>query len=272
MNVRDMIKRDFGIDLPIICGTGNSREEPFVVNAKTVDEAFDVMVTLIRLIGIGGGRYWRSLSCTRIEHMFSELFQYKIEVEEFSHGEVVSINRNHYFEFPEMAAGTAGLLPTIRAISTASGLWIPEEIGWLHAYGQPINNEKVSPGLGQTFAYGTVDTKATLYTYDRKLDVIDPDVFSLTMQNEFHDATNNIVQVYPTAQAWGNSFDLRDILISGFIIGDDYTLLCLGSARNKFLKLRITFPKNSEYFELYHYCIQEFENLVKSNRSTDRSV
>jgi hypothetical protein len=100
-NLRAMLKEDFGIDLPISGGIGNSRDGPVVIHYRVPNDYVAVEHTVLRCLGTGRRVEWKLLQQTLIEHNGRKLDQMKIETKETTDTEIITQIENYYFDVTE---------------------------------------------------------------------------------------------------------------------------------------------------------------------------
>lgn len=91
-NIRDQIKLDTGVDLPIIGGTGNSIDDPIVIDPDYEDWS-DVMYSYIKVIYYMQGKGWKVEKQQTIEHNVKMIDKLSVVVE----GDEANFH-NHYFD------------------------------------------------------------------------------------------------------------------------------------------------------------------------------
>jgi len=253
----------FGDELPVIAGSGDCKEAPFVIDVATADDAYRVMVEVHRRIGMAQGKYWRTLGCDQVPQTERPVFRYVTESREFSNTKIFIDGINRYFTLSDEAALSSGTSHFRNFIQPAAGLLFPDEIGWLHRCGDLVDYESESPGLGWSHAYDCVGGHATLYTYDKGKCRINPEVNSPDLLAQFEESMLAIAETNPGLKAWGESQYIRSVLTGGFLLQDRFSVICLGARENRFLKLRITFAQNSNFYDLCMDCITSFCSFVE---------
>jgi hypothetical protein len=204
MNLRDMLKRDFGLELKISGGHGLSRDDPIVVlNSNPLDASMTEMHVL-RALGKEHSIIWRTLARTSVENDRVSLEQITIEKIESIASEI-SIQRMNYFFDVSMAVARGKFLPTVIAFSDkGSMLGLPYELGWLHFDGV-TDHEPAAAGLVQSIAYGAPGIKATVYVYDRMLTDIPSDIDASVVRNELEVSVSELMKAQPTASPLGET-------------------------------------------------------------------
>jgi hypothetical protein len=101
INLRAMLKADFGIDLPISGGTGNSRDAPVVIHYRVPNDYVAVEHTVLNCLGMGRRVEWKLLQQALIEHNGRKLDQMKIETKKTTDTEILTQIENYYFDVTE---------------------------------------------------------------------------------------------------------------------------------------------------------------------------
>jgi hypothetical protein len=242
-SLRDLMLRDWGVDLPIAGGRGQSRDDPIVITATNADVVAFTQMRLLQGIGRGRGIFWRCLSRKLVGSEFPGIEQFKIESVELTPAQKITQVANYYFDVSALSLWQ----PIDAALHFQRlGLRIPCEIGWLHV-DVISDNEGVAPGAGITVPYGAPAIKATVYIYDWQRTDIPEDVMHPIVWDEFQQAIRDVSSLIPNAEAWNDPpFDGR-YLIRYFKIGDDAkdnTAVALTTYNGKFLKMRLTWQRD----------------------------
>lgn len=101
INLRAMLKADFGVDLPISGGTGNSRDAAVIIHYQVPNDYVAVEYTVLRCLGIGRRVEWKLLEQVLIEHNGKKLDQMKIETTETTDVEIIKQIESYYFDVTE---------------------------------------------------------------------------------------------------------------------------------------------------------------------------
>jgi len=264
MNLREMLKRDFGLELMISGGYGQSLDDPIIVlNSNPIDASMTEM-HILRAIGKGRGILWKTLARTPVENDRLSLEQIKIETKEVTASEIITKRENYYFDV-SMAVARGEFLPTVIAFSDKrSKLGLPYELGWLHYEGM-TDNEPAAAGLGQSIAYDAPGIKATIYVYDKKRPDIPSDIDASVVRNELGVAVSDLMKLHPTASPLGDFSKIKTLLIRTFKIDGDVSVVALGVFRDKFIKLRITYIHDPLLVEVVNQSISAFQDVIAAN-------
>jgi hypothetical protein len=262
MNLRDMLKRDFGLELKISGGYGLSRDDPIIVLNSIPFDASMTEMHILRAIGKEHSTIWSTLARTPLENDRLSLEQITIRTIEVIASEIAIQKKNYYFDI-NMAVARGKVLPTVIAFSDKSSkLRLPYEIGWLHYDG--VTDYDAAAGLGQGIAYGAPGMKATVYVYDRMRTDIPSDIDASVVRSELEVAVSDLMKVQPTASPLAET-NSKVLLIQRFNIDGEFSLIALGVCRGKFIKLRITCTPDPLLVEVVNQSITAFEDVIVAN-------
>ena len=170
-----------------------------VVASHPADASLTEMLVL-RGIGKGRGILWRTLKRTHLKHEGMSLEQVKIETKAVSDAEIITQRENYYFDVGHATPDGRPLPTAIGYRHSRTGIVLPYEIGWLH-FQSVTDNEPVTPGFGQTIAYGAPGIKATVYVYDKGRSDIPKDVSASLVKDALKSAVSDMMTVNPKAKA-----------------------------------------------------------------------
>ena len=261
MNLKDLLKRDFGYDLKISGGFGQSRADLIVVVASHPADASLTEMLVLRGIGKGRGILWRTLERTQLKHEGMSLEQVKIETKAVSDTEIITQRENYYFDVGHATPDRRPLPTAIGYRHSRTGMVLPYEIGWLH-FDSVTDNEPVAPGLGQTIAYGAPGIKATVYVYDKGRADVPKDVVASVAKEEFKSAVSELMRVNPKAKALGDPSNNGVMIQQKFVIDQDFSIVALGVKAGSFIKLRITFVQDPLLMDLVNQSLAAFQEVL----------
>lgn len=101
MNLRDLLLKDFGVDLPISGGLGNSRDSPIVVHRAMPNDFSQTEYLVLQCLGLGRGVEWNLLQQSLLSHNDRKIDQIKIETTKMVGEECVTQVENYYFDITE---------------------------------------------------------------------------------------------------------------------------------------------------------------------------
>jgi hypothetical protein len=164
MNIRELLKRDHGIDVRISAGTGR-REAPYVIERCNAEEAALTQVQLLRGIGRGLGELWRIIEWTPYGvGKATEII--RIEAVRFTRTEVETMTRGVYFDTNAVFGAPRALHPLLSWRGPAGSPSLPYELGWLH-FDKAIDNVSAEGPFDQTILYSGAGAKVSVYFYAR---------------------------------------------------------------------------------------------------------
>jgi hypothetical protein len=101
MNLRKLLKADFDIDFPISGGTGNSIDNPIIIQRAKPNDYTSVEYGILKCLGVGRGIEWK-LSKQELIHQNEKRFdKISIEIKEMTDTEVITTIENYYFDITE---------------------------------------------------------------------------------------------------------------------------------------------------------------------------
>lgn len=260
VNIREMLKRDFGLDLHISGGLGQRRDDPIVIQDTSPLSASITELQVLRGIGMGRRVLWRTLARTPIQDDSTTLEQVKIETKEVTNTEVITQVENYYFDI-SASVQKGKSLPL--AVTTSKGCRhnLPYELGWLH-YDGSIDNEPQNPGLGQSIAYGAPGTKVTIYVYDKQQTNIPSSIEAVPVIREFESAQSDLLKAHPAAVPLAPAFSSKVLHIRPFEVDGEVSLVALGVCQGKFVKVRLTHVDDPILHEVARRFFSEMNALL----------
>ena len=99
--IREMLFEDFGIDLPIRGGHGNSVENAVIMEYVEPNNFVGAEYTYLKLLGIGRGINWRPVG-QELFHEGERVYdKIKMEIQRMEGDEPVTSIENYYFDITE---------------------------------------------------------------------------------------------------------------------------------------------------------------------------
>jgi hypothetical protein len=150
------------------------------------------------------------------------------------------------------------VVPAAAEPLTVSGFTFPDRVGDF-TRAATIDYEKTQPGLGHGVAYTSGRWLANIYVYDMRRKSIPDDPATDVLKSQFAQAQDDIsssqrqgrwlkVEFKRTFMYPENGtprFNCADLKLRTRENTDVDSLLCVGAARNKFLKFRLTGPQDT---------------------------
>ena len=164
--IKALLHKDFGLDLNISGGSGQSISDPIEINADKADRAAHTELLVLRGLGQGRKILWRSISAQVLDGENSKrIIQRKLETKEVTSAQIISQIENYYFERVNAPISSDPLSPGLTVFyDEKAKLSFPYELGWLHFDGHH-DYEQDAPGLGYSLAYNAPGIKSTVYVY-----------------------------------------------------------------------------------------------------------
>jgi hypothetical protein len=240
--LREMLLRDFGKDLKISGGTGNSIEDPITLDPQSPHDASWTEMEVARCIYGRLGWHWRAIDRSRA----GKIEKLSCEVRYAEGDEVVTEKRAFYFDVSSIGLNDQDVTPACGFnLGAGTGMGLPYQLGWFH-FDQLTNNEETQAGMGVSAAYSAPSTKATVIIYNKGLASIESGNDDL-LSSEFDSAVADILAVYPDAKKIAARHD-SNLLFAAFDIGTAYSMVTLSAVGNHFFKVRATIDPSSEKY------------------------
>ncbi len=251
--LREQIKKDFGLDLPISGGNANSLNDAMSIHSTDKTEVSWVEMHVLRVVLGIRKWHWRCIA-KEIDLSAGHLIEKVVCETKYLSGDTVHIDkRNFYFKLDGLETKQKEIIQLPVIAVRGMGFSVPYQIGWLH-YDNLINNEDKYPGMGVTVAYSMPNAKATLYIYDKGEKIIDSVQEPASFQQEFESAINSYMSMNPEMGSPTNH-SYPNFLMSVFVENKNYSAICLGTYQNKYVKFRLTSDDCIERFKFE--CVQD---------------
>jgi hypothetical protein len=101
MDLRQLLRSDFGKDFPISGGFGNSKDNTIIIHRQEPNDYTSIEYSILRCLGIGRKIEWKLIKQTLLNFNGRTLDQLKIETTELADTEVISQIENYYFDITE---------------------------------------------------------------------------------------------------------------------------------------------------------------------------
>ena len=103
MNVREMLKEDFGVDLPIKGGFGNSIDNPVIlIKEGQLNDYVAVEYSYLKYIGFGRRITWETLGQELITHGDRKIDKIKIKTRQPTETGLITQVENYYFDITDV--------------------------------------------------------------------------------------------------------------------------------------------------------------------------
>jgi hypothetical protein len=249
--LRQQLRKDFGLDLPIGSGFGSSREDPIVILVSDPIAVAWIEMLLLNCAGKVLGRLWRVLARNSMDGEWHNIEQLQLETVDLTSTEIITQQVNFYFDVTELmtnrgpAANSQGRSSRLIAyVDAATGILFPYEVGWMHFEGA-MASDPSDPGLGQTVVYKALNMNASVYIYGRNIvhfperfdtDFLAPEFAAAAADvSRFNSDVRTVEDQRLARSKNGTSYIRQD-----FEIGGDRSVLALTVARRNYVKMRVT--------------------------------
>ncbi|MGW8122232.1 hypothetical protein ACV07N_06185 [Roseivirga echinicomitans] len=101
MNIRELLKEDFGVDLPISGGLGNSIDNPVIIERTGINDYVGTEHSFLKYIGLARGIEWKLIQQELLEDDGRTLDKIKIETKQLTSKEVITQIENYYFDITD---------------------------------------------------------------------------------------------------------------------------------------------------------------------------
>ena len=101
INLRQLLLNDFGVDLPISGGTGNSLENAIVIQRLVPNDYVATEYAILKYLGLGRGVTWKLLQQQLIEADGRVIDKMKLEVSQTTKTDIITTIENYYFDITE---------------------------------------------------------------------------------------------------------------------------------------------------------------------------
>jgi hypothetical protein len=166
-SMKELLLRDFGVDLPISGGNGNSIENAVQILEMDSYSLASIELTYLQCLGQGRRIKWTLIGHELLRESHGVFEKLKIETVEETASEIITQIENYYFDITTCQHEQLPLPASIYNLS------IPTVIsGYLLKFVE--NNEFNQAGLGYSLYYGSPGWKATVYIYSHNLNDDDP--------------------------------------------------------------------------------------------------
>lgn len=231
MNVRELLKRDYGIKVLISSGHGR-QDDPYVLDKCDAEEAALTQVQLLRGIGLGLDVLWRILEWTPCG-IGATTEVIRIEAVHFTETKIETTTRGVYFDTSAVTGAPHTLHPLISWQGTMSAPALPFELGWLH-FDQILNNADSGGPCDQTILYSGAGAKASVYIYSRPAEGR-----GATRESELERVA--AVVLNPELQDPWPVIEVGAFAAKYFLSRADMTLVAVAVCGPYFVKLRLTY-------------------------------
>jgi hypothetical protein len=273
MDLKKKLLADFGKDLPIAGGAGQSLHDPIVLIASDSSVASDTIAEVVKCIYRVLGWYWMIVKWDVAQEGDADIEKVTVLTKYIEGADVVTEQRNMYFDVSavnDRAYGSQSI-PIVR-LPLPTKMNLPWQLGWFH-FDKLWDNSAVDPGLGVSVAYSAPRAKMTVYVYDKGLGdsiLADPDRCAAT---EYEQAVQEFDAMNSEASVL-NELKEKGVRIRLYASGDVASAVVVAPVNGFFFKVRLTLQDGREKFmaDCAWQTISTFAHLVGLAHGDSHSV
>lgn len=101
MTLKDLLEKDFGVELPISGGFGNSIDNAIIIHKKEVNDYVGTEHFMLKCLGKGRRIEWKILGQELHIQNNKKIDKIKIETKQFTESEIITQIENYYFDITE---------------------------------------------------------------------------------------------------------------------------------------------------------------------------
>lgn len=101
MTLKDLLEKDFRVDLPISGGFGNSIDNAIIIHRNAINDYVGTEHFILKGLGIGRRIEWKILGQELLTHDSKKIDKIKIETKQLTEGEIITQIENYYFDITD---------------------------------------------------------------------------------------------------------------------------------------------------------------------------
>lgn len=101
MTLKDLLERDFGVELPITGGFGNSIDNTIIIHRDSMNDYVGTEHFILKCLGKGRQIEWKILRQELLIHDNKKIDKIKIETKQVAENEIITQIVNYYFDITE---------------------------------------------------------------------------------------------------------------------------------------------------------------------------
>ena len=101
MTLKDLLKSDFGVELPISGGFGNSIVNAIIIHRSGINDYVGTEHFILKCLGEGRGIEWKVLGQELLRHNDQQIDKIKIETKQTKELEIITQIENYYFDITQ---------------------------------------------------------------------------------------------------------------------------------------------------------------------------
>lgn len=101
MTLRELLKLDFGVDLSISGGFGNSIDNPIIIHRTDINDYVGTEYFILKCLGNGRKIEWKVINQELISQNNKKVDKIKIETKQTTEFEIITQIENYYFDISD---------------------------------------------------------------------------------------------------------------------------------------------------------------------------
>jgi len=111
MELKELLKKDFGVELPISGGFGNSIMNSIIIHKIDRNDKVEIEHFVLKCLGQGRGVEWEILGAETVRFEDRTIDKVKIKTRELTENEIITQTENFYFDITEFFHVQEGDVP-----------------------------------------------------------------------------------------------------------------------------------------------------------------
>jgi len=259
MNLRQLLKADFGIEVLVQGGTGLA-DDPFVIEPCSATDATRTQLNLLPGLERGRGGLWRLLEAGPVAPAVQRL---RIKTVLFTRDEIINETRGYYFDVSQVDGVPDAGTPLIEWEDPRTTFSATYQIGWLH-FDRATANDESKHVLDTSLHYSSVAAKATIYIYDSADRLTRAHSAAECRAKELESVCDEIRAIQPNLEAPGSVQIAEPFAFQAFLSDEAMTIAGIAVLERVFLKLRLTFLDDPKMRELMQETAQDVVRLAQT--------
>lgn len=101
MTLKDLLEKDFGVEIPISGGFGNSLENAIIIHRVGINDYVETEHFILECLGKGRRIKWKVLRQELLFHNNKTVDKIKIETRQYTESEIITQIESYYFDITE---------------------------------------------------------------------------------------------------------------------------------------------------------------------------
>ena len=231
--LRDLLLRDFGLDLPIGAGSGRTATDPIVIATDSLYLATEAQDSIAACLFGAAGHQWRLLA-KQPDALRPRVECCSYEVRFLDGERPVAEQRQLYFDIARLGLEPGRSTPACGlSLGEGYGFGLPAQFGWLH-FERLLRHD--APGHGLTLDYRARQTEVTLDLYPVPDGSGDREA---GLQAELQAALAAVATDHPGLHVVSEN-KAPNLRYASFDAGQRFSALALTSYRDHYCRIRMT--------------------------------